>query len=356
MPGRRRITERPGKLGDHLQVESLLSGASVTVPKRPFYWESFLPPLFPIEHKLPMLMCALGAVGLLAFFAPDGQKQSSPGPQDASTQRNLPTGRAENKTGGDSIGSFSRATLSVQGVAELFGATSWLPPTAPVVAPKPVAPSFPFHFVGSLIDSSGIQEVYLARHGSGVIVTPKVSDILDQTFLVERIGSDKLDVVYLPLKERISIAFSSLGPEPGTRSDTSSGAVGAALSSAILPAASDPGRQGSSVGVMQSLPAIAGLPIATVGGVAASPGSAGTSSTPVSATSAGSSASPSAAGGSSPLSPSNPPQGVTLGGAAPSGTLGSAPASNGVLGTPPTAVNNSALFGPKPTSGGPPVN
>ena len=224
-----------------------------------FIWKVFLPSLFSIERKLPVLFCALGAVGLLAFFAPEGQKQSSVGTRDNSTQKNLLTGRGEIRPRGDSIGSFSRDVLSAQGIAELFGATSWMPPTAPVVAPKRVAPPFPFHFVGSLIDSSGNREFYLARHGSGVIATPKVSDILDGTFLIERIGPERLEVVYLPLKERISITFSSLDPEPGTRSVPSSGAIDATLPPAVSPAAFDPGRQGLSGGATQSLPPIAGL-------------------------------------------------------------------------------------------------
>ena len=309
--------------------------------------------LFSSGRKFEALMGVLAGVLMLAFVAPEKvpdrnlEARSQPAAQGAMSS----TGNSSNRN--DALAPLKREALSVQAIAELFSPASWLAAPLPVVPPKPVAPPFPFYFVGSLVDSSGTRQVFLAQHGSGLIVTPKAGDVLNHAFQVESVGEDRLSVVYLPLKEKLNLPFASLGSEPGTRTTGSMpGAEVAPLASSVMPTATSR-PVAVAGGVNPSLPPIAGLAPVAASTVAAPAGAAGG----VSGASIASSTAPatSTAGGSSPLSPTSPPQGTPLGGAAPSGTLGSAPVSSGTLGTPPSSSDNSIFFGTKPTSGGPSV-
>ena len=304
------------------------------------------------RNRSSLLIGFLVLVALLAVFAPNPPRET--GSRGAGSLGGAtPTAARPEGVGG--LGA-KRDAFSLQGVADLFSSTSWLPPPPPAVASKPVAPAFPFHFVGTLSDGKGERQVFLAQHGSGVIVTPKVGDVLAGTFKVEAIGGEQLSLIYVPLNEKLTISFSSMGPEPGARSPG-----GAAPNQDSAPGGSFPSVAGLGVGGAAS--AVAALPPISGIGVAAS-----ASASPASAAAAGSSTgglgtgvigSGTSAGGigtSSPASPGAAPSSTPLG-ALPASTapLGTAPTATGTLGTAPLNRDGSVMFGPIPTGGGPAV-
>lgn len=308
--------------------------------------------------RLGHLLLALGAVGLLAVFAP------SPAPDSRGARERSPAGAvaaSPRNDAGSTVGG-ARPAFSLQGVADLFSSASWLPLPPPAVAAKPVAPGFPFHFVGTLEDGNNGRQVFLAQHGSGVIVTPKVGDLLAGAFKVEAINGESVSVLYVPLNEKLAVSFSSMGSEPGSRQTPGGAPVPEPVSAGPFLGA-EPVRAvattAAAAGTAAALPPIAGIAPAPAVAQAvpqigtANPGGAfggailgttpgGTSPTGI---------------GSSPLTPGTNPSTATLG-APPAVTnvpLGTAPTNTGMLGTLPVNTDSAALFGPKPTSGGPGV-
>lgn len=93
---------------------------------------------------------------------------------------------------------------------ELFGAPP-PPPVkaapAPAVAPAPVAPPVPYRFAGKVLRGSE-EEVLISK---GELVFPvKAGETLDGLYKVQSIGSDRIELVYLPLGTREGIAVSSI--------------------------------------------------------------------------------------------------------------------------------------------------
>ena len=304
--------------------------------------------------RLGHLLLALGAAGLLAVFAP------APAPDSRGARERLPADTAPASSriaAGGTLGD-TRAAFSLQGVADLFSSTSWLPPPPPAVAATPVAPGFPFHFVGTLEDGNNGRQVFLAQHGSGLIVTPKAGDLLAGAFRVEAINGESLSVLYVPLNEKLAVSFSSMGPEPGTRQ--APGVAPIADTGAATPFGAVESVRSAPVaaGTAAALPPIAGIaPAAAVGAAAtaapqvgtANPGATILGTAPVSTSVT--------ALGSSPLTPGSSPSTALLGTPPPASGVpfGTAPIATGMLGTLPVNTDSSTLFGPKPTSGGPGV-
>ena len=303
--------------------------------------------------RLGHLLLALGAAGLLAVFAP------APAPDSRGARERLPADTAPaspRSAAGGTLGD-TRAAFLLQGVADLFSSTSWLPPPPPAVAATPVAPGFPFHFVGTLEDGNNGRQVFLAQHGSGVIVTPKVGDLLAGAFKVEAISGESLSVLYVPLNEKLAVSFSSMGSEPGTRQTPGGVPIPEPVSAGPFLGAEPVRGAGTApaAGTAAALPAIAGIAPATPVAQAAPQIGAANSGGAIFGTAPGT---PAPTGiGSSPLMPGSNPSTATLG-TLPAVTnvpLGTAPTNTGMLGTLPVNTDSSALFGPKPTSGGPGV-
>jgi len=303
--------------------------------------------------RLKGLLVALAVIGVVAALLP-------PPPGEVTGRR---SGVATPSTGGSpaagehsGLAGVRREAFSLQGVADLFSSTSWLPPPAPVAPPKPQVPTFPFHFVGTLVDSGGDRQVFLSQHASGVIVTPRVGDTLAGDFKVEAVGADGLSLLYVPLNERRSITYASMGVEPGTRAAVSAAGVTVPQPQPVNVGA-DFGRNSSpSVAATANLPPIAGIAIpAVAAGVAVAGSTGAVSATGTLGTAAPASGSfSSAASGSSPANPAPPNQSAALGTPpVASAPLGTAPAVGGLLGSAPANPDSSLLFGPRPSSGGP---
>lgn len=77
------------------------------------------------------------------------------------------------------------------------------PPPPPPPPPKPRAPTLPFQFVGAL-DEDGGRAVFLLEGTQVHMVRP--GDTLGGRYRVERITATSVEFIYLPLKERQSLA------------------------------------------------------------------------------------------------------------------------------------------------------
>jgi hypothetical protein len=94
-----------------------------------------------------------------------------------------------------------------------FGATSWHvapppppPPPAPVKPPPPAppaAPPAPFSFLGRYEDGNA-RIILLVRDDR--IYTVSEGDVIDKTYRVERLAGGLLELTYLPLGTRQTIA------------------------------------------------------------------------------------------------------------------------------------------------------
>ncbi|NWL77607.1 secretion system X translation initiation factor [Pseudomonas taiwanensis] len=89
--------------------------------------------------------------------------------------------------------------------SDLFAVQSWYvaPPPPPAMAsapppppPKPSAPPLPFKFIGKMDDRQQLQ-VFLMR-GEQVLVV-REGDLIDKTYKVQRIDTERMTLVYLPL-------------------------------------------------------------------------------------------------------------------------------------------------------------
>ena len=102
---------------------------------------------------------------------------------------------AARTAGTDSAGTESTLATPV----DLLAARSWIVPPLPppVVAPK--APPLPFTLVGRLIDNNQ-QVVFLANQDRNYIAREGAK--LDNNYLVERIETGRMTLIYLPLDER----------------------------------------------------------------------------------------------------------------------------------------------------------
>lgn len=96
-------------------------------------------------------------------------------------------------------------------VGDAFSPTSWYvapPPPPPAPPPPPTAPPMPFTYVGRYQDSAG--EVVMLARGDRLYTVNEGTEI-DGTYRVKHIGSNVVDLVYLPMNidQSISTADSS---------------------------------------------------------------------------------------------------------------------------------------------------
>lgn len=81
---------------------------------------------------------------------------------------------------------------------DLFAVQSFQPPPPPPPPPRaPAAPPLPFKYQGRLED--GDTQVFLADGARSLIV--RAGDTIDGRYKVERISSNDIAFIYLPLKQ-----------------------------------------------------------------------------------------------------------------------------------------------------------
>ncbi|MNH16221.1 hypothetical protein D3C81_801940 [compost metagenome] len=77
---------------------------------------------------------------------------------------------------------------------------------APVVVAAPTAPALPFQFVGRLGDRDDLQ-VFL-QSGEKLYVV-RQGDVIDNTYRLDRVSANELDLVYLPLHQSQTLSVGS---------------------------------------------------------------------------------------------------------------------------------------------------
>lgn len=92
------------------------------------------------------------------------------------------------------------------GVGDAFTPTSWYvapPPPPPAPPPPPTAPPMPFTYLGRYQDSTG--ELIMLARGDRLYTVTEGAEI-DGTYRVKHIGSNAVDLVYLPMNIEQSIS------------------------------------------------------------------------------------------------------------------------------------------------------
>lgn len=77
---------------------------------------------------------------------------------------------------------------------------------APVVVAAPTAPALPFQFVGRLGDRDDLQ-VFL-QSGEKLYVV-RQGDVIEDTYRLDRVSANELDLVYLPLHQSQTLSVGS---------------------------------------------------------------------------------------------------------------------------------------------------
>ncbi len=94
-----------------------------------------------------------------------------------------------------------------QSTAVLFDNVSWLPPPPKVAAappPKPVAPPFPYAYIGGLSED-GVRTSFF-QQGERVLPV-KAGDTVDAAYRVDLMTEKKMTLTYLPLNETLDVAL-----------------------------------------------------------------------------------------------------------------------------------------------------
>jgi hypothetical protein len=89
----------------------------------------------------------------------------------------------------------------------LFKEVDWTPPApreASTPPPKPVAPPFPYAYMGKLLED-GVTTAFFTK-GNRVIPV-KAGDTVDAVFRVDQMTSQQMKLTYLPLNETLVLAL-----------------------------------------------------------------------------------------------------------------------------------------------------
>lgn len=87
-----------------------------------------------------------------------------------------------------------------------FAPRNWEPPPPPIVAapvPPPQAPPLPFKFFGRVVDPDQPASFVLTRGAE--MMTVRVGDRIEPSYLVDKFDGSQLHLVYLPLNIRQTI-------------------------------------------------------------------------------------------------------------------------------------------------------
>jgi len=217
---------------------------------------------------------------------------------------------------------LGRTRLSDEVVGHPFVSGSWAPPATE--KPKEAAgpPPFGYAYGGRFEDSTG-ERVYLMRGND--LIPVKRGDKLDGGYEVVGVEGDRLELMWLPGKRKVTLSLSSLvAPAAAGPRTAAVGGVGSTVAALERSAAVPPGSRSTGSG---------GGSAAPIGGV------------PFGATANGAGAGQAVGSASGAVASS----GSTLGGApARSGVLGTPPANLPPIGSPPRGTGMTML--PSPTS------
>ncbi len=173
--------------------------------------------------KLALPLCAVITYATIALVA-------HPSVANTVVERNTSAAGIHPPIGNDWIVKLRRAPINAGTSADLF-ARHAAPVAKQGAAPPPVVPPFPFSYMGKITAQGGVAKVFLSRGDDWYAAAP--GKLLGDQYKVKAIRDDGLDLVYLPLKRKVSIAFSAM-PAPvapawaGNQAQTSTPTIAAA--------------------------------------------------------------------------------------------------------------------------------
>ena len=124
----------------------------------------------------------------------------------------------------------------------LFESKSWAPASAPPKG-EPQLPLFPYHYMGRVQLPGRPDTVYLTKGDR--VYSAVVGDLIEGTYRVVEITSDRLEVIYLPLARKQQITLSAIVPpaQPqATAPQVSSPAAPSASPAGVLSSTVQPSR------------------------------------------------------------------------------------------------------------------
>ncbi len=84
----------------------------------------------------------------------------------------------------------------------LFNATSWAPPPPPApppeAAPAPVAPPFPYEYMGKLLEDGVLTAFFMQGNR---VLSIKAGDTVDSVYRVDHMTGEQMNLTFLPLKQ-----------------------------------------------------------------------------------------------------------------------------------------------------------
>jgi hypothetical protein len=111
-------------------------------------------------------------------------------------------------------------------------------PTQPESQPAPVAiapapPVFPYKYAGTLKNVNGVTESFLLRGNE--LVPIKAGQLLEETWRIEALTKDRIEVTYVPAGERVSMLLADLVNIPVAQSATTTAVAAPAALAGVGP-------------------------------------------------------------------------------------------------------------------------
>ena len=104
------------------------------------------------------------------------------------------------------------ASAADDDMVALFEARPWVapPPPAPPPPPppKPVAPAFPYTYIGGLLDGD-VRTGFFMQGSAGRVLAVHPGDTLDGVYRVDDLSDTQMNLTYLPLNETMAVALRS---------------------------------------------------------------------------------------------------------------------------------------------------
>jgi hypothetical protein len=84
----------------------------------------------------------------------------------------------------------------------LFTSTNWAPPPPPApppeAAPAPVAPPFPYEYMGKLLEDGVLTAFFMQGNR---VLSLKAGDTVDSVYRVDQMTGEQMNLTFLPLKQ-----------------------------------------------------------------------------------------------------------------------------------------------------------
>jgi hypothetical protein len=105
---------------------------------------------------------------------------------------------------------LQRNRSAARNSADPFSSKTWVVPPKPAPAPRPIAPPFPFRFLGKIVEQDHEPKLFLTRGDNLRTVSP--GETLDGKYRIDAIGESAVEVTYLPLQAKQRFTYLEITP------------------------------------------------------------------------------------------------------------------------------------------------